>query len=457
MPKIRVMCVQPIEVDSEQYEQLISKKSRIGKLIGTFDRNHFKIEWLKQFNALHRDLSNFKCIYRSEESKVSNLLLKQDLQSTDFHVNGLHDISEYLDLENTTYELVFDQRFFNFVLVVEIHLNLPDDKTAELLSTELTADELAENQGADFYNNLRNLLVKEHDTSALSQWGNAVRLEVCKRIQAISHIPLKSSHRPLAYIGNNSGNFTFFVEASPQDKQMKQQFLACNAKAERVKGNNTTIIDNDCVHYAFFSRFHTIMTLDIGRYYRFAPIQHHIQSTWYYVSFYSRVLDKLNSHILANDSKKTLNSKRNVIDEYINKIELLRMNNENFKLAIESDNEDVYQKIESKWNVESSLEHAKTYVSFFKDYLERAYARKAEQSNRRQNQILFIISCIQILGLISIWSDYLGLSKIERFINSTGIHTGSNVDTVLQINTWLPLGLIAVLILLMMLAYMRRD
>ncbi|WP_153913184.1 hypothetical protein [Shewanella sp. TC10] len=451
MPKLRVMYVQPIEVDAEQYEQLISKKSRIGRLIGTFDKNDFKVEWLQQFNKLHRDLSNYKSIYGNQDSKVSNELLKQDLTQQQFLVNGQHDISEYLDLDNTTYELVFDQRFFNFVLVVELHFDIPDVQLETLLSTELIEG------GVDFYNTLRNLLVKEHDDSPLSEWGNAVRLAVCKRIQAISHISLRSSTRPLAYIGNNSGNITFFVDESPQNKAVKQQFLSCNAIAERVKGNNTTIIDNDCVHYAFFSRFHTIITKDIGRYYRFAPIQHHIQATWYYVSFYSRVLDKLNSHILANDSKKTLNSKRNVIDEYINKIELLRMNNENFKLAIESDNEDVYQKIESKWNVESSLEHAKTYVSFFKDYLERAYARKAEQANKRQNQILFIISCIQILGLISIWSDYLGLNKIERFIDSTGIHTGSSVDTVLQINTWLPIGLIGILVLLMMLAYVKKD
>ena len=337
------------------------------------------------------------------------------------------------------------------MLVVELHIQLPEEQLSEILSV----GEAKGDQCNDFYNTLRKLLVKEYDYSQLSSWGNAVRSEVCQRIQNMCTD--RKNAKPVASIRNNTGNITFFVEASPVNEDIKNKFLACNRYAERVSGNGTTIIDNDYVSYTFFSRFHTIITNDIARYHRFAPIQFQIQSIWYFINYYNRVLDKINNEIIASNTKSTLDSKRTIIDEYINKIVLLSMKNEKFKLAIESDNQDVYKKIESKWNLESSLDQGKAYVNFFKDYLERSHARRVAQSNKSQNRILFTISCIQILGLISIWADYLGLKKIEEFADKTGIYSGSNVDGVLHVNTWLPLVLFSVLVGLILLVFVNRD
>jgi hypothetical protein len=444
MLNMRIMCVNPIEIDTTEYEKLIGKKSRIGSLIGRFDNNVFDIEWLRIFNELHTDYSSFCSVYERDEPRKSAELLKADLQEERFFVNGLWDISEYIDLEKTTYDLVLDQSLFTFALVIELHFSLPKNLLPKILSTQ--TNDISQ----DFYNTLRNLLVKEQNDTVISAWGSAVRKEVCDRIQAISFPRAKDTSKPIASLRNNSGNITLFVEESPKNQAIKDLFLNCNEIAERVRGNDSTIIDDDDVHYAFFSRFHTIITEDISRYYRFAPIQCHIQLTWYFVGYFSRVLDRLNKEVIASGTKSTLNSKRNVIDEYINKIVLLSMKNENFKLIIESDNKNVYQKIENKWNLESSLDQAKAYVNFFKDYLERAHARRVAQSNRSQNRILFTISCIQILGLISIWADYLGLKKLADFVDRTGMYRESSVETILHVNTWLPLALVSVLILLVL-------
>lgn len=445
------MCVQPIEIDTAQYEILISTKSKVASLIGHFDNNVFSIEWLRNFNNLHTDSSNFFCVYGKDDKRQKTANLKAELKQERFFVNGEVDISEYIDTERTTYDLVLDQRLFTFVLVVELHFNLPKEQLPQILSTQSTSIY------QDFYNTIKNLLVKENDSTILSNWGISVRDEVCKCIQKISSPKAKSNAKPLASIRNITGNITFFVDESPANEAVKELFLNCNEMAERVKDNKSEIVNDDFVYYAFYSRFHTIITNDTSRYYRYAPIQYHLQSTWYFVGYFSRVLDKLNNKILANRTKSSLNANRNVIDEYINKIVLLSMKNENFKLVIESDNKNIYQKIENKWNLENSLDQAKAYVNFFKDYLERTHARRLAQSNRSQNRILFTISCIQILGLISIWTDYLGLKKLAEFVDKTGMYKGSNVEAILQVNTWLPIALISVLIGLILFVVIKRD
>ncbi|MBW3163188.1 hypothetical protein [Ferrimonas balearica] len=452
MVKIRMMCVQPIEVSVEQYENLLVRKSHARSLHSRYDQNPFHTEWLQQFRQHHRKFVNNKSLFGEAIQRVDANTLKADLAQPLFHVGGEHDLSEYLIPEETVYDLVFDPRFFNFVLVYELAFALPDHKLGQIL----TADQ-ADVRQDDFYNTLRRLMVKERDDSPLSQWAVAIRQQVLDTVETTCRAERRRNGFKVANIGNNSGNITFFVDAPVSDTRVKGLFLNCNANAERLLGNCTTVVDNDKVHYAFFSRFHTIISDDPRYYYRYAPIQYHIQFIWFYVRYYSEIMEVLNHHVMALNSQARIGSKRHVIDEYINKIEQLKMHNENFKLAIESDNTAVYAQIEGKWNIESSLANAQSYVSFFKDYLERAYIRKAERASQRQNHILFVISCIQILGLISIWSDYLGLSKLKHAVLGTELSHQSGEYWLLHFNTWLPIALFASLIALVVFAYFKSD
>ncbi len=450
MITIRVMCVQPIEVSVEQYEHLLVRKSHARSLRDRYNDNPFQARWLQQFRQHHRKFVSCKSLLADTDLRVDANLLRADLQQPAFLVGGTHDLSPYLLPDETVYDLVFDPRFFNFVLVYELAFALPEHKLGQVL----TADQADVSQD-DLYNTVRRLMVKEQDDCALSEWANAIRAQVLDEVERICRAERRRNGQRVASIGNNSGNITVFVDASAKNERVKNLFLNCNANAERLLGNRTTVVDNDKVHYAFFSRFHTIISDDPRYYLRYAPIQYHIQFVWFYVRYYSEIMEALNHHVLALNSRARLSSKRHVIDEYINKIEQLKMHNENFKLAIESDNTAVYGKIEGKWNIESSLANAQSYVSFFKDYLERAYIRKAERASQRQNHILFVISCIQILGLISIWSDYLGLSKLHSAV--MGLHHQSANEWVLQFNTWLPIGLFASLVSLVVFAYIKRD
>ncbi|MCM2680154.1 hypothetical protein [Echinimonas agarilytica] len=452
MPQFRVMCVQPIEVSVEQYEHLITRKAHTKRMYDMCDGNSFRVEWLRRFRQHHSKFVNFRSLYASDMGRVSAKLLVDDLSEQRFFVGGQIDISGYLQPEKTVYDLMFDPRFFNFVIVYELSFDVPYSELEALLRADCE-----QVKHDDLYNTIRRLIVKEDDDSVLSQWGQRVAEQALNVVEDLAQAERKGRELKVAKITNNTGNITVFVDADASNEIVKELFLTCNAGAERIIGNRTTVRDTADVVYAFHGRFHTIISNDNRHYLRFAPIQFHIQFVWFYVRYYSEIMDLLNNHVMALNSRARIDSKRHVIDEYINKIELLKMHNENFKLAIESDNDDVYSKIESKWNIESSLNNAQSYVSFFKDYLERAYIRKAERASQRQNHILFVISCIQILGLVSIWSDYLGLSKLQQFVAKTGMQQNSGTEIVLHINTWLPMALFVSLIALVVFAYIKRD
>jgi len=89
MLNLRMMCVNPIEIETSQYEGFISKKNKIGSFVGNFDNNEFTIEWLHKFNKLHTDGSSFCCIYAQDEHRISSDLLRLDLQNKTFFVNGV--------------------------------------------------------------------------------------------------------------------------------------------------------------------------------------------------------------------------------------------------------------------------------------------------------------------------------------------------------------------------------
>ena len=158
-------------------------------------------------------------------------------------------------------------------------------------------------------------------------------------------------------------------------------------------------------------------------------------------------MDDLNRKVLLGDFSNDSNI--HIIDEYINKFELVRIHNQDMKMYFESDSESVFSKIESAWTIKESLDEINNYVSSFKEFIERSYQRKMERINRRQSTILFVISCIQTLGLVSIWGDYLSLSKVDSFVQTTGLIRGTDNISLLLINTWLPIILLCIIFVIL--------
>ncbi len=119
-------------------------------------------------------------------------------------------------------------------------------------------------------------------------------------------------------------------------------------------------------------------------------------------------MNGINREIMQTAMMPRLQYYARIIHEMINKIELLNLHDMNFKHSIEADI-GIYEKNEKKWSIPNLLKGSKQYVSFFKDYLDRLFAHKNTLFQKKMNLILFIISFLQLLALVSVWNDYLSM------------------------------------------------
>ena len=435
MVKTSVMCVQPLELGVDTFDAALTNNRNIKKFFSANMDVKPSIDWINSFLKIHTRSKNFKSILSSTRTPVSGLLLKADLSQSMFWVNDEYDISDNLLPKECKFDLIFDYRLYSFILVYELVFEFEEARLMQLLATDYK-----DQDKNNLYNTVRNLLVKEHNDSQISVWASqVVELAKMKTIECLKLIDNKRNHE--VKLLNNTGNITFFYRTDAANQELKEAIFDCNTQAERVSYNQTTILDNDKVSYRFYSRFHSIISNDRSYYHRFFPIQYHIQYMWFSTAYFINLMDELNRRILIDDRNKSIEKNRVVIDEYINKFELLRIQNQDMKSLFESDNDKIYVPMESKWNICNALDNAQSYVASFKDYLERSYQRRMESTNIKQSKILFVISCIQLMGLVSIWNDYLSLSKVRQFMYTTGIHKDSQVEFVLSINTWFPIAL----------------
>ncbi|GIU17873.1 hypothetical protein [Shewanella sp. MBTL60-007] len=450
MIKLSVMCVQPLQLDVNSFDSVLVNNKNIKKFFNAGMNVLPSINWIDTFKKTHLRNKSFKSILSSKMTNIKNCQLEQDLNNKQFWVNSEHNIAENLQTNLSKFDLIFDYRLYSFMLVLELTFEFQEELLLKLLKTDER-----DNDRDNFYNTIRSLMVKENDESEISSWGsNVIEQAKSKAIECLKLVDSKQNHK--VEVLNNTGNITFFYEADAKNEALKKAILNCNAQAERLSYNLTNLLENDKVSYHFFSRFHSIISLDTSYYHRFFPIQYHIQYMWFSVAYFIDLMDELNRRILINNLSKNINKNRIIIDEYINKFELLRIHNQDMKSQFESDNDEVYVPMESKWNICSSLDNAQSYVTSFKEYLERSYQRKMEHSNAKQNKILFLISCIQLMGLVSIWSDYLSLSKVQHFIYTTGMHENSQEEVILGVNTWFPIILLVGLIVTMVYTHFKH-
>jgi len=450
MTIFKVMCVQPIKIDETLYsEVMISLQKNSFNYDYIKQKDQFSVPWISKFTHEYHKFKSFKPLHGLINGSTIKELLINDLSSEKYNVGG-HSLVNYILINETTFDVLFDVRFYYFIIVYEMHFNIPESELLDLLSHGTSSNNLKN----DLYNTIRKMLVKENDNDVNCDWVQSIKQSAIKRVMDISQnlvskkkmleISNKITPYSLIDIRNNTGNITFFIEASPENVELKSALIKCNETAESIKREPEKVIDNNEISYLFFGRFHTIITKSDAYYYRYAPIQFHIQYLWYLSSFYIELLDNLNNTILESNRSIDFPRHAEIINEYINNIEKLVMHNESFKLTIESDNHLVFSKIEKYWNVENSLRNAKSYISFFNDYLIRSYDRRQEKSNRRQNNILFLISCIQIITLFSVWNDYFDMQ------------TRNYEHWFLKLSAWLPLGLSLVIGGLFLFAFKKK-
>ncbi|MDA0150407.1 hypothetical protein [Vibrio sp. LaRot3] len=424
-----VMCVQPLEISVEAFK-VISKAK-----VAESNYQIPSIRWIREFKKVHRRSKHFNSLLSKPE--ICSKYLRVDFSDPKYFVFGQYDLSRFLVKDSAKFDLIYDERVSAISIVTEFCFDI-EEKFFEQLFSDTDYDDDRHN----FYNAIRNVLVQEEDDSEIGTWMKEVRQHCLSVVSKLLYGgKVTEDNRPKFL--NNTGNITVQVNGISLENKAKYRAMITHANqmAERVQDNASTLLSNEEVEFVFHGRFHTILSSDQEYYERFFPIQYHAQFMWHAVSSFKTVMDELNRDRLMG--RFTNGGEIQLIDSYINKFELVRIHNQDMKMYFESDNELVFKGIEVKWTIKETLDEVNNYISSFKEYIERSYQRKVENANRRQNKILFIISCIQMLGLVSIWVDYLSLAKVESFVDSTGFVRGSEKDLLLAFNTWFPILLLA--------------
>jgi hypothetical protein len=173
---------------------------------------------------------------------------------------------------------------------------------------------------------------------------------------------------------------------------------------------------------------------------------------WFVTSYYLETMDKLNNEIISKKSAEFFQNSVDEVDAYVNKIQFLIMHNENFKLSIEMDHGLILR------NIEKSLANAAQCIAMFKDYMDRLYVKRQAAAASRQNSILFIISCLQIIVLLCVWADFLSITDPVSLAEGGPVSTAfGNTSNLLSFNLWLPKILGLMIIGLSVVGFFRRK
>lgn len=455
-------CVQPISIHEDTFEDLFVKKANLEKMKNVVIETNNIPSWFEKFNYINH---LYRSLYILKLDKIiSNEILFKDLEQ-DFKVNQKFSLQEYLDLELTKYYVIFDFNLKYFILIYEIHFQFLQNDFDKIVETNSQSFQQIKNHDykVDYYNTIRNLLVKENEYTVISKWAQLIEMQTKNKIHEIFdkfyNISVKKDR---IKIKNNTGNITnFAVIMNPDEKyynKIVNQLLNVNDFAERIKSNNKPLKLEDQKIYYFNGRFHTICMFYKDEQERYFPIQFQMQYLWFYLMMINQLIEDLNDDILNYDSLKILKSQITLMDSLINKMQYLNMYNENFKRAIETDNTNIYMITQSYWNLDAFLNSINSYVSYFKDFLNRLYVKSTSKNERRQNKILFIISLIQVIALISVWSDYLTLiSNNNTNYSSIVIFLFGNIKNLQKFNLFLPISFMIIIIIIQFISIRKQK
>jgi len=456
-------CIQPIHIDIDSLSILFESKLDLKKIRSQEIK---EINKLPKWKRIMDDLSNLysSIIVLNYDIAFNSTLLKLELKNNNFLINSNIDLSRYLDTNDTNIYLLFDYRLLQFIIIYEINFSIPINELDALLQT--TKDKL------DFYNVVRNIFVKEEEDSLVLSHIADFKKDILRYIQRYISMNLDISI-PINNLSilNNSGNITNIITMDKLNNieynKYAELFIKLNSFAERIPNNNLPIsldnIDNNkndynSELYYFNGRFHTITLHSKKNEYRYIPIQFQMQYLWFYLSKQiNLILEKYNDDILYDDSISKITQYNDKMDLIINKVEILNIFNQKFKLSIEADSK-IYYSIENKWNIENMIHGSNKYIQFFKDYLNRLYIKKTSKLEQRQNKILLFITLFQFIALLSVWNDYLSLlddSWKEKA--SKIIPLFKNYHNFEIFNYYLPMGFITVILLMLIYIYQKKE
>lgn len=355
--------IQPIKIDEEKQLKLFLNKNNKKEYKNLFAEE--TPEWLEVFNSANVDLMENLINVEMSPSVNFNHLKKEF--KTKFFINNI-SLEPYFNPDFSNYYLLFDIDLKYLIFCFELDFTFKKEEFIKINS-------INENQDT-FYSTLRNIFAKETVSSELSEWAIEIRKEIISSSVKLLNFTqnLNISENEVSII-NNTCNITNIVKSNFKDKEeLKSILLLQNEESERLNnGYDFFSVNND--EYLFKGRFHTIIVNNIKNIYRYVPIQFYAQFLWFYMIIINKLNSMIKEEINISSSKNLSKEEQKYLSNFLvalNKsmIHLISYN-EKFKKAIESDNINIYQKIETRWNLESSLNKLNTLITFFEKTLSK--------------------------------------------------------------------------------------
>ncbi len=459
--EISFLGVQPLQINYDVYSKILTSKtsfSNVNKYINTKNEKISNLEWFKNYNNLYESYHMLREISLPE---IEISLLKKDLQNQLFYAENANqdilELSPYLNNDKTKYSLFYDLRFSYFIIVYEIYFIFEKHILENFLNYQNYQEKTKKK---DFYNTIRNLIVYENDQSKIGTWGKNIQQHSIKKAELFLKKIYKLKEKNYINIPHNSCNIScFIIDLHHENDLLANKFDMLNNYAERVSTfTKIKKFYNNNIYFAFHGRFHTIYIKRKDHIYRYQPLQFHIQYMWFLLEQYNNFMNKINLELMQNDSMKNLYKYAKIIHFMINKIELLYLHDNNFKHSIEIDYQMIYKENEKRWALPELLYSTQRYVQFFKDYLDRLFSQKNNLSQKKQNNILLLISILQLVALISVWNDYLSLLNKDNIQKSKKIlDLFESLDSLLEFNFFTPVYIFSIIAIILLYLIIKKK
>jgi len=356
--KSTFFCVQPITINTKDLIDINNIDVNYSSLQGFTDNLPLWIKEIrKKNNSIYEDFFSIKL------PKVSIFKLKSSMPS---------NISDLLDTNLTNFYLLYDLKLSSFNLCFEIVLDyssLTEDEILEILS----------DNEHNIYSSIKSLIVRENEKSILASWTRIIYQNTFSAVQKILNKVYKLDINFLESLSilPSSGNITNFIDNTDSQfsSSIYNKFLDINYFVDSLDIDNPKPLLLGSDLYYFGGDFHTIIISKERNLLSYYPIQFQMNFNKNYIFIISKIYTYINKIIINTDedSQLSFKNKQKIMKNLINKIVLFEMKNDIFKFTIDNNKERIYDFIELKWNIETSIKTLESYIKKYEDFIKEEH------------------------------------------------------------------------------------